>query len=108
MADVAAAESVESASAPSEWDFDGNPAVIALFPELARRGTSLVVHRDDEMFNIFFYSHGRDTNRAIVLYLSSGGALWSAMRQVIEWRLGSLAGGCSISRADTAVSPATW
>lgn len=83
-------EPTRDLAADAEWRFEGNAAVLALFPDLARTGISLTVHPCDEMFRFFYYEHGCDNDRAIVLYLSSGAALWSTMRQVIEWRFGSL------------------
>lgn len=54
-------------------------------------GVSAVVDDQDEMYRLFFYRHGRDREKALLMYFSSGRAIWETIRRIALWRFGSLA-----------------
>lgn len=54
-------------------------------------GVSPVVDDRDEMYRLFFYRHQRDREKALLMYFSSGRAIWETIRRIALWRFGSLA-----------------
>lgn len=54
-------------------------------------GVSAVVDDQDDMYRLFFYRHGRDREKALLMYFASGRAIWETIRRIALWRFGNLA-----------------
>ncbi|HEY4562668.1 MAG TPA: class I SAM-dependent methyltransferase [Thermoanaerobaculia bacterium] len=67
--------------------------VKALCRDLLLRGVSFDISAADEMLRFFQYAQGHGLEQAVAMYLDSGHRIWTAQRQILAWRFGSLSWG---------------
>ncbi len=66
-----------------------NRALLALFDDLTRAGVNVDVYEPDEMFQVFYWGQGCNTDSSLAMYLASGRAIWQTVREVLAWRFGA-------------------
>lgn len=71
-------------------DQDYSLLVQALCRDLLAAGMNPAISVADEMMIFFYYSQGRQVEKAAALYFESGRRIWSTVRQVLRWRFGSV------------------